>query len=183
MLAGTSPTKRTWMVASSERTWKARLASEPPHRGDASPDAPPDASLHSTIHIFRRCLAVCCCFVAATGSPSWAPLLCWLRDQAVPLSPDDLTSAGLVTVLAGSFAVSVIGVIGLWSGAGADHDVAWHLRHHGAQQPPAPQSPSAASLSLLLATSDAAFTSSSAPVAPPLFVPHPQHAAAALRKQ
>ena len=58
------------LVASNKRAGKARLASEPPHRGDASPDAPLDASLHSTIHTFRRCLAVWCCFVAATGSPS-----------------------------------------------------------------------------------------------------------------
>ena len=96
--------------------------------------------------------------MAATDSPFWAPLLCWLHGQAGPLSPGGVASAGLVTVLAGSFVVSVIGVIGLWSGAGADHDVAWHLRHHGAQQPPAPQSPSAAFPSLLLATSGTALT-------------------------
>ena len=70
------------LVASNKRAGKARLASEPPHRGDVSPDAPLDASLHSTIHTFRRCLAVCCCFVAATGSPSRAPLLCWRRGLA-----------------------------------------------------------------------------------------------------
>lgn len=40
------------LVASNKRAGKARLASEPPHRGDASPDAPLDASLHSTIQPF-----------------------------------------------------------------------------------------------------------------------------------
>ena len=66
-----------------------------------------------------------------------------------------------------------------WTGVGAVYDVARHLRYHGAQQPPAPQSSSAASLCLLCATSGTALTSSSAPVAPPVFVPHPQHAAVA----
>ena len=157
--------KRTWMVASNKRAGKARLASEPPHRGDASPDAPPDTSLHSTIHTFRRCLAVCCCFVAATGSPSWAPLLCWLRGHAGPVLPGGASSAGLVAALARSFVVSVGSA---WRGVGAVHDVVWHLRYHGAQQPPAFQSPSAASLCLhlLLATSDAALTSLSDQVEP-----------------
>ena len=113
------------------------------------------------------------------GAPSRAPLLCWLHGQAGPVLPGGVASAGLVTVLAGSFAVSVIGVIGLWSGAGADHDVTRHLRYHGAQQPPALQSPSAASLSLLFATSDAALTPRSDQVTPRVV---PQHAAAALRR-
>ena len=82
MLDGVFPMKRTWMVASSERVWKAQLANKPSNRGDVSPDVPPDASLHSTSHTFRRCLAACRCFVAATDNPSWAPLLHWLRGQA-----------------------------------------------------------------------------------------------------
>lgn len=57
-----------WWLAVSGRG-KTQLPNEPCGWGDASPDAPPDASLHSTIHTFRRCLAVWCCFVAATGSP------------------------------------------------------------------------------------------------------------------
>ena len=73
MLAGTSPTKRTWMVASSERAWKVRLASESSNRGDASVDASPDASLHLSTPTFPRNLAVWRCFVAATDSPYWAP--------------------------------------------------------------------------------------------------------------
>ncbi len=103
----------------------ARLASEPSNCGDA----PLDASLHSTIHTFRRCLAVWCCFVAATDSPSWATLLCWQRGQVPPLLPDDLTSFGLVAALAGSFEVSV-GSSG--TGIGAVHDATWYLQYHGA---------------------------------------------------
>lgn len=129
-----------WWLAVSGRG-KTQLPNEPCGWDDASPDAPPDASLHSTIHTFRRCLAAWCCFVAATGSPSRAPLLCWLRVQVRPVLPGGVTSAGLVTVLAGSFVVSV-GVV--WTGIGAVHDVTRHLRYHGAQQPPNPQSPSAA---------------------------------------
>jgi len=93
--------------------------------------------------------------VAATGSPSRAPLLCWLRGQARPLLPGGAASAGLVVALAGSFAVSVGSV---WTGIGTVHDVTRYLRYHGAQQSPALQSPSAASLSLLFATSDVALT-------------------------
>lgn len=93
------------------------------------PDAPLDASLHSTIHTFRRCLAVCCCFVAATGSPSRAPLLCWLHGQARPLLPGGVASAGLAAALAGSFVVSVGNT---WTGVGDVHDVVWHLQYHGA---------------------------------------------------
>lgn len=52
--------------------YRGELASEPSNCGDV----PPDASLHSTIHTFRRCLAACCCFVAATDRPPWALLLC-----------------------------------------------------------------------------------------------------------
>lgn len=88
--AGTSPMKRTWMEVSSERAWK-RLASKPSNRGDASPDA----SQHSTIHTFRRCLAVCCCFVAATDSPfSGSPPLLAAR-------PSGTTVARYVTYSAG----------------------------------------------------------------------------------
>ena len=64
--------------------------------------------------------------------------------------PGGVASAGLVTVLAGSFVVSV-GSTWTGTGVGAVYDVTRYLRYHGAQQPPAPQSPSAASLSLLLA--------------------------------
>ena len=70
-----------------------------------------------------------------------------------------------------------------WTGVGAVYDVTRYLRYPGAQQSPALQSPSAASLCLLLATSGAALTSSSVPVAPLVFVPHAQHAAVALRRQ
>lgn len=93
--------------------------------------------------------------------------------------PGGVASAGLVNVLAKSFVVSVGST---WTGVGAVHDATWYLRYHGAQQPPALQSPSAASLCLLLATSGAALTSSSVPVAPLVFVPHAQHAAVALRR-
>lgn len=95
--------------------------------------------------------------------------------------PRGVASAGLAAALAGSFVVPA-GSAWTGTGVGAVYDVTWHLRYHGAQQPPAPQSPSAASLSLLLATSGAALTSSSVPVAPSVFVPHAQHAAVALRR-
>lgn len=73
----------------------------------------------------------------------------------VPLSPRGAASAGLVVALAGSFVVSVGST---WTGVGAVHDVTRYLRYHGAPQPPALQSPSAASLCLLFATSDVALT-------------------------
>ena len=76
---------------------------------------------------------------------------------------------------------SVLCVGGMRSGAGADHDVTQHIRYRGARQSPVPQSPSAASPCRLLAVSGAALTSSSAPVAPSVFVPHTQHATVALR--
>lgn len=134
MLAGTYPMKCTWMVASSERAWKARLASEPPHRGDAPPDAPLDASLHSTIHTFRRCLAVWCCFVAATDSLPRAPLLCWLRGQRDHCCPVALPLPSWQLNWSGSFVVPVGSV---WTGIGTVYDVTRHLRYHGTQQPPA----------------------------------------------
>lgn len=40
---------------------------------DVPPDAPLDASLHSSTPTFPRNLAVWCCFVAVTDSPCWAP--------------------------------------------------------------------------------------------------------------
>lgn len=89
--------------------------------------------------------------------PLLAPLLCWLHGQAGPLSPGGVASAGLVTVLAGSFAVSV-GSTWTGTGAGAVYDVTRYLGYYGAQQSPALQSPSAASLSLLFAASDVALT-------------------------
>ena len=102
---GASPVSRQ-MMASSERAWKVRLTSvKHGLKGHVSPDALLDASLHSTIHTFRRCLAACCCFVAATGSPSRAPLLCWLRGQAGPVLPGGVASAGPLAALAGSFVV------------------------------------------------------------------------------
>ena len=78
-----------------------------------------------------------------------------MNGQAVPLSPRGDASAGLVVALAGSFVVSVGNT---WTGVGDVHDATWYLRYHGAQQPPVLQSPSAASLCLLFATSDAALT-------------------------
>lgn len=95
--------------------------------------------------------------MAATGSPSWVPLLYWLRGQARPVLPGGAASAGLVVALAGSFAVSVGSA---WTGTcvGAVYDVTRYLRYHGAPQPPALQSPSAASLSPLFAASDVALT-------------------------
>lgn len=71
----------------------------------------------------------------------------------------------LVDGPAGSFVVSVGSA---WTGVGAVHDATWYLRYHGAQQPPALQSPSAASLCLrlLLVASGTALTSSSDQVEP-----------------
>lgn len=93
--------------------------------------------------------------MAATDSPSWAPLLYWLRDQVRPLLPGGVASAGPLAALAGPFVVPAGSV---WTSIGNVHDVTRYLRYHGAQQPPALQPPSAASLSLLLATSDVALT-------------------------
>lgn len=122
---------------------------------DVSPDASPDASLHSSIPTFPRNLAGWRCFVAATGSPCWAPssAACVVRGGHCPPVASPLLR--LVVEPAGA---SVLRVGGVRSGAGADHDVARRLRYHGAQQPPAPQSPSAASPSLLIATSGTALT-------------------------
>ena len=69
--------------------------------------------------------------------------------------PDGVASAGPLAALAGSFVVSVGSV---WTGIGTIHDVTRYLRYYGAQQSPALQSPSAASLSLLFAASDVALT-------------------------
>lgn len=52
-------------------------ASESSNRGDASPDASLDASLHLSTPTFPRNLAVYCCYVAATDS------LCWVLSSAV----------------------------------------------------------------------------------------------------
>ena len=71
--------------------------------------------------------------------------------------PGGVASAGLVTVLAGSFVVSV-GSTWTDTGVGAVYDVTRYLRYHGTQQSPALQSPSAASLCLLFAASDVALT-------------------------
>lgn len=109
---------------------------------------------HSLLSVLSGGLLLLC---GGDWEPLLAPLLCWLHGQAGPLSPGGVASAGLVTVLAGSFAVSV-GSTWTGTGAGAVYDVARHLRYHGAQQLPSPQSPSAASPCLLLATSDAALT-------------------------
>ena len=97
--------KRIWMVASSERAWKARLASAPSNSGDASPDAPPDASLHSTIQPFGAVWRFAAALWRRLGAPSRAPLLCWLRGHAGPVLPGGVASAGLAAALAGSFVV------------------------------------------------------------------------------
>lgn len=77
------------------------------------------------------------------------------RCQVPPQSFGCFTPTRLVVEPAGA---SVLCVGGVRSGAGADHDVARHLRYHWTQQPLAPQPSSAASLSVLLATSGAART-------------------------
>lgn len=115
--------------------------------------------------------------MAATGSPCWAPSSagCVARRDHCCLVASPLPSWQLNW--SGSFAVSAGST---WAGISTVHDVARCLNYRGARQSPVPQSPSAASPCRLLAVSGAALTSSSAPVAPSVFVPHTQHAAVAL---
>lgn len=63
---------------------------------DASPDASLDSSLHSSTPTFPRNLAGWCCFVAATGSPCWAPssAACAVRGSHCPPSCLASTQAG-----------------------------------------------------------------------------------------
>lgn len=161
-------------LLSIEASWPAnhRTAVTPrsTHRS-TQPFTPFGAVWRFSVALWRR-------LGAPLGLPSSAGCAVW-HDHCCPVALP-LSSCQLKLNWSGSF---VVPVGSAWTGIGAVYGVTRYLPYHGAQQPPALQSPSAASPSLLLATSGAALTSSSAPVAPPVFVPHPQHAAIALHRQ
>ena len=117
------------LVASNKRAGKARLASEPPHRGDASPDAPLDASLHSTIQpfgaVWRFAAALWRRLVAPLGLPSSAGcasrwyhcrpvrhLLCWSHR----LSPQPSDGSALAGVMAEPARLSALSALHSASG-------------------------------------------------------------------